>query len=192
MAFNCDGALSRRDLELLTRSVRRRASSELSEFDCNDVASEMTLDAFVAARDSEVPMGALIRKNETRARYFTRARKDVRRNRSAVDVLDIGASIPTAISDPQVFETCDRPVREGAQRSPGSAGIDMDPMNGIAVLDLMDRLPENERKAISLRECGYTFEEIGSLTKTSTGSAHRNYKSACESLRNAIKMADAA
>lgn len=192
MAISFGPDFSHGDLDALTRQVRGRAASELTDDDCRDLSAQMVMDALIAYQTSNLPFEALVNMNAARRRYYTRARANVRRNRSASEVSDLRHAVATPLMSQSAFADSDHARREGASRSLSAAGVDMDPMDAVAVRDLVSRLPHPQREAIVLRSWNYTFEEIGTLTDTSTATAHRNYKRACEAMQAALTQAEAA
>lgn len=165
------------DLVRFSRTVALRCASHMNAQDREDVASDMLVDAVAAAYQRGAPVMALAIRASRRPRYYTRAS-----HRAAESMEALVASAGEGELTPE----------DGPAGLEAVAGL-TDVQGEQAVLDLVQRLPADERVVVRL--CGlrgYTVREASAHLGVAQSTVHDRLLRARDRLRHASAKADAA
>lgn len=205
MALVFGDAVSSQHLDALTKSVQFRASRKLNDADCQDIAGQVILEAYVASQGDPEAFRAIASARVGLSSYYQREVHRVERTRSvqSLDELDSSESgtrsVATPLRDPSVLSSRagqqgsdEAPVRLTAKRSLASAGVDMSPMDVFEIADLINRLDETLRESFSLWCLGHSIADIAEMTNVHASTISRKVAKARAILQEQYTAAQAA
>lgn len=150
--------------------VKRRSSSLLNEQDVEDLASDILVDAYAAAkRLGYDPMRLAFAMSKNRPRYYSRAKTRKVRELGELDLLVAG-------DDPDDPE--DELVDDTAWTDHRASFEDLLGLNAM-----LQDLPEHQRHVVELDLAGLTDDEIGQVLDRSVSTVSRRRTAARASIR---------
>ena len=154
--------VSTTDIERLRAVVRSKAGKIFNSCDVDDVTSQILIDSLAVSQRTGIPVMRLAHTNAGRSRYYSRPGEKLTR------------TLATCFDE-----------REDLQ-----ARGESDFTEVVAIRDLIDRLPEDLRRAlVTVRIIDSTLAEASSILKLPISTLHRKVCLAADIIRTAMAVA---